>query len=84
MFVRNLPFRAADSEISDFFSQVGVVEEVRRQFDDEGICPSFQSRNFQHVQLLLCFDGVLLPFVTHVGSNWKGSGWCTCSPINWV
>ena len=40
VFVRNLPFKASEADIMDFFSQVGTVEEVRRQSDDEGILPS--------------------------------------------
>ena len=35
-FVRNLPFRASEADITDFFAQAGPVADVRRQADDQG------------------------------------------------
>lgn len=43
VFVRNISFKASESEIVDFFEQAGSVEDVRRQTDDQGpllFCPA--------------------------------------------
>ena len=38
VFVRNISFKASEAEITDFFTQAGKVEDVRRGTDDTGLC----------------------------------------------
>ena len=40
LFVRNLPFRASEQDIWDFFAQAGPVVDVRRQAADDGGQPA--------------------------------------------
>ncbi len=37
VFVRNISFKASEAEITDFFTQAGKVEDVRRGTDDTGL-----------------------------------------------
>ncbi len=37
VFVRNISFKASEAEITDFFTQAGKVEDVRRSTDDTGL-----------------------------------------------
>ncbi len=36
LFVRNLPFRASEQDIREYFAQAGPVVDVRRQAADDG------------------------------------------------
>ncbi len=36
LFVRNLPFRASEQDIREYFAQTGPVVDVRRQAADDG------------------------------------------------
>ena len=45
VFVRNLPFKASEADIVDFFAQAGPVTDVRRQVDDQGLSLTHLSCN---------------------------------------
>ncbi|KAL0053002.1 hypothetical protein WJX82_011315 [Trebouxia sp. C0006] len=48
VFVRNISFKASEAEITDFFTQAGTVEDVRRGTDDQG-----RPKGYCHVQFTI-------------------------------